>query len=176
MDLLSEDLVLLIYTCKARSQRQGQELLLLSLGNCGIYEVLADGIGSGCLADYKVPAASASSLAHFPRSHAGMVCFSGLALDGHDADSYICMLRSFTDLGMQKILPDTSFLHRWRSKIEAVIITHGHEDHIGAMPWVGSYPFCTNEDSVPAAPCQESCSDRDNLSTARQTTFQFLHY
>ena len=43
---------------------------------------------------------------------------------------------SFTDLGMQKILPDTSFLHRWRDKIEAVIITHGHEDHIGAMPWV----------------------------------------
>ena len=51
------------------------------------------------------------------------------------------MLCSFTDLGMQKILPDTSFLHRWRSKIEAVIITHGHEDHIGAMPWVGSHSF-----------------------------------
>jgi len=45
---------------------------------------------------------------------------------------------SFTDLGMQKILPDTSFLSKWRDKIEAVIITHGHEDHIGAMPWVRS--------------------------------------
>lgn len=43
---------------------------------------------------------------------------------------------SVTDLGMQKILPDVSFLAKWRDKIEAVIITHGHEDHIGAMPWV----------------------------------------
>ncbi len=45
-------------------------------------------------------------------------------------------LRSFSDLGMQKILPDTSFLAQWRDKIEAVVITHGHEDHIGALPWV----------------------------------------
>lgn len=38
---------------------------------------------------------------------------------------------------MQKILPDTSFLAQWADKIEALVITHGHEDHIGAMPWVG---------------------------------------
>lgn len=43
---------------------------------------------------------------------------------------------SFTDLGMAKILPDVSFLAQWKDKIEAVIITHGHEDHIGAFPWV----------------------------------------
>ena len=47
-----------------------------------------------------------------------------------------CGHASFTDLGMQKILPDTSFLSQWRDKIEAVVITHGHEDHIGALPWV----------------------------------------
>ncbi|CAN0905947.1 Ribonuclease J [Linum grandiflorum] len=40
------------------------------------------------------------------------------------------------DLGVQKIMPDTTFIKRWSHKIEAVVITHGHEDHIGALPWV----------------------------------------
>lgn len=40
------------------------------------------------------------------------------------------------DIGVERILPDLSFLARWADKIEAVVITHGHEDHIGALPWV----------------------------------------
>ncbi|KAL8140861.1 hypothetical protein V2J09_006882 [Rumex salicifolius] len=40
------------------------------------------------------------------------------------------------DLGVQKIIPDTTFIKKWSHKIEAVVITHGHEDHIGALPWV----------------------------------------
>ncbi|KAG5537162.1 hypothetical protein RHGRI_024558 [Rhododendron griersonianum] len=39
------------------------------------------------------------------------------------------------ELGVQKIIPDTNFIKRWSHKIEAVVITHGHEDHIGALPW-----------------------------------------
>ncbi|KAL3693663.1 hypothetical protein R1sor_007314 [Riccia sorocarpa] len=46
------------------------------------------------------------------------------------------MFPDFDELGVQKVLPDTTFIRRWAHKIEALIITHGHEDHIGALPWV----------------------------------------
>lgn len=46
------------------------------------------------------------------------------------------MFFSYDELGVQKIIPDTTFIKRWSHKIEAVVITHGHEDHIGALPWV----------------------------------------
>lgn len=42
---------------------------------------------------------------------------------------------------MQKILPDSTFLAKWKDKIEALVITHGHEDHIGALPWVRAGPW-----------------------------------
>ncbi|KAI3709156.1 hypothetical protein L2E82_38915 [Cichorium intybus] len=46
------------------------------------------------------------------------------------------MFPDYEDLGVQKIIPDTTFIKKWSHKIEAVVITHGHEDHIGALPWV----------------------------------------
>ena len=40
------------------------------------------------------------------------------------------------ELGVERRLPDLDFLDGWQGKVEAIVITHGHEDHIGALPWV----------------------------------------
>ena len=63
----------------------------------------------------------------------GMNCLA-LECDGRMAVVDCGLLFPSENLGVEAVSPDLSWLALRRAQVGAVLVTHGHEDHIGALP------------------------------------------
>src|SRR6185436_1763500 len=86
-----------------------------------------------------VPDVSPSTLEVVPLGGLGKFGKKMMAVSWKDTTILIdagVMFPEPDQLGVDLIIPDMSFVESRRSSVKALILTHGHEDHIGAVPHV----------------------------------------
>ena len=86
-----------------------------------------------------LPAVSPSTLEIVPLGGLGEFGMNMMAVSWEDTTILIDAGVMFPDpdqLGVDLIIPDLTYLETRRDRIKALVLTHGHEDHIGATPHV----------------------------------------
>ena len=84
-----------------------------------------------------VPAVSPGTLEIVPLGGLGEFGMNMMAVSWEDTTILIDAGVMFPDpdqLGVDLIIPDMTFVAGRREQVKALILTHGHEDHIGAVP------------------------------------------
>src|SRR3990167_1325807 len=87
----------------------------------------------------KAPSFSGNKLRFIPLGGNGQVTKNMFVYE-HEGDIVIvdCGMGFPSELmyGVDMVIPDISYLKDKRAKIRGILITHGHEDHIGALPYL----------------------------------------
>jgi ribonuclease J len=86
-----------------------------------------------------VPVVSPATLEIVPLGGLGEFGMNMMAVSWEDTTILIDAGVMFPDpdqLGVDLIIPDLTFVEARREQVKALILTHGHEDHIGAVPHV----------------------------------------
>ena len=127
---------------------------------------------NGRTVPFKNPVKSASRKPKKPASKLKIIPLGGLEQIGMNItafeyeDSIVvvdCGLAFPEDdmLGIDLVIPDVTYLKENISKVKGFVITHGHEDHIGALPYV------LKDVNVPVYSTKlDHCSDRKQIKRA----------
>ena len=86
-----------------------------------------------------VPVVSPATLEVVPLGGLGEFGMNMMAVSWEDTTILIDAGVMFPDpdqLGVDLIIPDLTYVEARRNQVKALILTHGHEDHIGAVPHV----------------------------------------
>jgi ribonuclease J len=67
-------------------------------------------------------------------------------------------------LGIDIVIPDFTYLRTLRGRLKALIVTHGHEDHIGAIPFLlKEFPLPIYATALTLALLREKLKEHDLL-------------